>query len=42
LVGSGIPGIIMQIIVIPLALKLIYRKYPQWRPEFENNKIEEI
>jgi niacin transporter len=35
LVGSGIPGIIMQIIVIPLALKLIYEKYPQWRPNFE-------
>jgi niacin transporter len=34
LVGSGIPGIIMQIIVIPLALKLIYQKYPQWRPDY--------
>jgi hypothetical protein len=35
LVGSGIPGIIMQIIVIPLALKLIYQKYPHWRPDIE-------
>ena len=35
LVGSGLPGIIMQIVVIPLSLKLIYQKYPQWRPDFE-------
>ena len=35
LVGSGLPGIVMQIIVIPLALKMIYKKYPQWRPDFE-------
>lgn len=33
LVGSGIPGIVLQIIVIPLALKLINDKYPQWRPD---------
>ncbi len=37
LVSTGFPGIIMQLIVIPLALKLIYQKYPQWRPDFENN-----
>ena len=35
LVGSGIPGIIMQIIVIPLALKLIQQKYPQWLSDFK-------
>jgi hypothetical protein len=35
LVASGLPGIAMQLIVIPLALKMIYRKYPQWRPDFE-------
>ncbi|HES58841.1 MAG: hypothetical protein JW956_05160 [Calditrichaceae bacterium] len=37
LVSTGLPGIIMQLIAIPLALKLIYKKYPQWRPDFENN-----
>ena len=31
LVASGIPGIILQIITIPLALKLIDKKFPQWR-----------
>ena len=35
MVASGIPGIIMQIIVIPLALKLILKKYPQLQPGFE-------
>lgn len=36
LVSTGLPGIIMQLIVIPLALKLIYQKYPQWKPDYEN------
>lgn len=31
LVASGIPGIILQIITIPLTLKLIEKKFPQWR-----------
>ena len=35
LVGLGIPGIMLQIVVIPFALQLIYKKYPQWRPDFE-------
>ena len=35
LVGSGIPGIMLQIVVIPFALQLIYKKYPQWQPDFE-------
>lgn len=35
MVATGIPGIIMQIIVIPLALKLIYQKYPQFKPDFD-------
>ena len=32
LVSAGIPGIILQILTVPLTVKLIEKKYPHWRP----------
>ena len=40
LVSSGIPGIILQLVMIPLAMKYIRQKYPNWlnqiRPKEED------
>ena len=35
LVAGGLPGIILQIFVIPASVRLIEQKYPQWKPQPE-------
>jgi niacin transporter len=32
LVAAGIPGIVLQLLTVPLTVHLIEKKYPQWRP----------
>jgi hypothetical protein len=34
LVLAGIPGIILQLVVIPYAVLLIEKRYPHWRPDW--------
>lgn len=36
LVVAGVPGIILQILVIPASVRLIEQKYPQWKPQSES------
>ncbi len=33
LVVAGMPGIILQLLVVPAAVKMIERKYPHWKPD---------
>ena len=35
LVAAGLPGIILQIIVVPASARMIEQKYPQWKPQPE-------
>ena len=35
LLAAGIPGIILQLIVIPYVVRLIEKKYPHWQPREE-------
>lgn len=35
LVSAGIPGIILQMTILPLTLRLIYQKFPQWKDEVD-------
>jgi len=32
MVSAGIPGIILQIVTVPMTVKLIENKYPHWKP----------
>jgi hypothetical protein len=35
LVLSGLPGIALQLLIIPYTVRLIEKKYPQWKPQLE-------
>jgi ABC-type Na+ efflux pump permease subunit len=33
LVAVGVPGILLQLLVVPAAVKMIEKKYPHWKPD---------
>jgi hypothetical protein len=39
IVMTGIPGIIMQFIIVPVSVNLIEKKYPSWKPEKQGKQV---